>query len=364
MKTYDFDVSEMCCLIDITLADGTVHRVTNTSQDIDIPGGNTYSAHAGLKVGARTQRIDGTPSSLGFTVQLLSAPGPFRFRDIVRGRYERASIYMRSTSYVTPTASPIFEFDGEVRGGIQYDVNGLASFDVTARLAIPRGDGVMVGTFTLPCGWQYGDPLTCRMPIFPYVFGDDLADVSRNETIAVGDRRRVRFASAGDPTDYANVYLEATAITTGTTAGSAPSFSSTVGATTADGGVTWTTRNARARAAKVVAVDRQVLTLDRLPDPRATDAAYLNPAKIMFASGEYKNLRTFKASQWDPDNLTVETWLPCPWAAVNDWIEIAPACDQTYDRCIYLGNVLNHGGFRFHEGGKLQAQQLGYDPAP
>lgn len=359
MKTYDFDLTTPCLLFDITLVDTTEYHVTNAPHDVVVPGGETYTAHPGLKGGVKTQRIDGTPSSFGFQTQLLSASGPFRFRDIQRGKYERANIYITSTSFVTPTAAPIFEFDGEVRGGVEYDVNGIATFDVTARLAIPRGDGVLVHEFTLPCDWQYGDPLTCRMPIFPYIFGDDLADVTRNQAVTLGERRRVRFGSDGTPEDYLNVYLEAT--TAGTTAGSAPSFSSTVGATTSDGTAVWTTRNAYARYAQIVAVANQVITLDVLPDPRASDANWYSPAKIMCASGEYKN-RVFRASQWVPGSLTLETYLPCPFVAVNDWIEVAPGCDQTYARCVYFSNAVNHGGFPFHEGGKLQAQQLGYDP--
>lgn len=360
MKVYDFDTATACCIYDITLADGTEYHVTDASADVEIPGGDTYSAHPALKSGVKTSRHDGTPSSFGFQAQLLSPSGPFRFQDVDRGKYERARVLMRSTSFVTPTASPVFEFDGEIRGGIQYDPTGvIASFDVTARLAIPRGDGVLVNQFTLPCGWQYGDPLTCRMPVFPYIYGRDLGDVARNETIALGDRRRFRFGSDDTPEDYQNVYLEAT--DDGVTAGSAPVFSSTVGATVVDGGVTWTTRNARARYGQVVAVDGQrTITLDALPDPRASDSQYFHPAKIMFATGEYKN-RVFKGGSWDPDAFTIQTYLPCPFAAVNDWVEIAPACDQTEARCIYLDNIVNHGGFPKHNGGKLQAQQVGYD---
>lgn len=359
MKTYDFDTSTGCLLFDITLASGTIYRVTNASADVTVPGGNTYTAHPGLRGGVKTARHDGTPPSFGFQTQLLSTSGPFRFRDVDRGKYERARIYVTSTSFVTPTASPIFEFDGEVRGGIETGPEGIASFDVLSRFAIPRD--IMVHDFTLPCDWEIGDPLTCRLPIFPYIYGDDLADVTRNQAVTLGERRRFRFGSDGTPEDYLNVYLEAT--TAGTTAGSAPSFSSTVGATTADGTVVWTTRNALARYAQIIAVnpDTHTLTLGALPDPRASDSAWLHPAKIMFASGEYKN-RVFKGAQWVPGTLTIETYMPCPFVAVNDWIEIAPGCDQTEARCIYLGNIVNHGGFPKHQGGKLQAQQVGYDP--
>lgn len=347
-----------CVLFTFTRVDGVIERVTTAQHDITI-GSTTWYRHPGLKAGVRTSRHDGTPSTIGFSAH-LGLSGRLKLRDVDRGKYERAHVLVELTSQRNPVVAE-FQFDGEIRGGIQFDRAGSASFDVTARLAIPRGDGVLVNEFTLPCGWQYGDPLTCRVPVFPYIYGRDLGDVARNETIAVGDRRRVRFGSDDTPEDYLNVYLEATAITTGVTAGSAPSFSSTVGASVVDGGVTWTTRNARARYAQVVAVDGQrTITLDALPDPRASDSNYFHPAKMMFATGEYKN-RVFKGGNWDPDAFTIQTYLPCPFVAVNDWVEIAPACDQTEARCIYLENIVNHGGFPKHQGGKLQAQQVGYD---
>lgn len=360
MRTYSFDfvAGQPVLLFTITRVDGTVERITNASGDITI-NPNTWSAFPGLKAGVRTSRNDGTPPTLGFVAQ-LGASSPLRFRDVDRGKYERARVQIYVTNQKNPVTAD-FEFDGEIRGNISYDPFGMASFDLISRFAIPRE--IFVRTFTLLCPYSFADRLTCGRganapATFPYLYGGDLDDVARLETIAVGNRRRVRFAANNDPSDYANVYLECTAITTGITAGSAPSFSSTVGATTVDGGVTWTTKNAYARYAQVAAADNRSVTLTGLPDPRASDSTWYAPLKIRFYDGEYGG-QCFKGSGWNPDTLTFDTYLPCPFVAVGDWLEIAPDCDHTHATCLgTFANTANHGGFPFQLGGKYQSQQM------
>lgn len=356
MRTYASDLTAACLLLTFTRVDGTVERITTASNDVVIDG-DTWSKFPGLRVGVRTSRNDGTPPTVGFSAQLGSA-SPLKFRDVDRGKYERARVQIHVANQTGATTKD-FEFDGEIRGGVAYDMHGMAAFDLISRFSIPRD--IFVPTYTLLCRHSFADRRTCGAgpdapATFPYVLGGDLADVSRNETIAVSDRRRFRFASGGIPSDYANVYLEAT--TAGATAGSAPSFSSTVGATTVDGGVTWTTRDALARSARIIAADNRTITLDALPDPRASDSTWYRPCKILFSSGEYAG-QCFKGSNWNPGNLTVQTYLACPFAAVDDWVEIAPDCDKTHATCLNkYSNTENHGGFPFQLGAKYQSQQM------
>lgn len=357
-RAYSFDLAtgQPCLLFTITRVDGTVERVTTASNDVTISA-DTWTQFPGLRAGVRTSRNDGTPPTLGFQAQ-LGASSPLKFRDVDRGKYERARVQI----YVTNQASPVtadFEFDGEIRGRVSYDPFGMASFDLISRFAIPRD--IFVPTFTLNCRFSFADRLTCGRganapATFPYIFGGDLADVARNEAIAVGDRRRVRFDTDDTPEDYRNVYLEATV--GGTTAGSAPSFSATVGATVVDGGVTWVTKNALARWAQIAAASEHSITLTALPDPRGSVSTWFNPGKIRFDTGEYAG-QCFKGSGWDPDTFTFKTYLPCPFVAVNDWIEIAPDCNKLHNTCWQtFNNTPNHGGFPFQLGAKMQAQQM------
>jgi hypothetical protein len=216
MRTYSFDIAAgtaPCLLFTVTRPDGTVERFHNGQRLSIAIGSETWTRHPGVKAGIRTARNDGTPPTLGFTAQ-LSSSSPLKFRDVDRGKYERARVQVYVTSQRNPVTAD-FEFDGEIRGNISYDPFGMATFDLISRFAIPRD--IFVPTFTLLCPFAFGDRLNCGRganapATFPYVYGGDLADVARNESIVVGDRRRVRFDTDDTPEDYRNVYLEATVV--------------------------------------------------------------------------------------------------------------------------------------------------------
>lgn len=354
--------SKPCCLFTVSRIDGTVEYVTNASKDITI-GPTTWTKHAGLQPGVRTDRSDGTPPTIGFGAHLGSA-APFRLRDVVRGKYEFARVQIELTSQDNPVTRD-FVFDGLILGESTYTQHGQGFFDLMSIYGFPRD--IFIQKFTLMCRHMFGDWKFCQIPVFspptavPYNQGVFLNEITRSTPYLAGQSRRHHFAANDDPEDFANVYLLAT--TNGTTAASEPAFSSTVGDFTVDGTVTWETKNAWARAAKIVSVSNHTITLDRLPDPRATgNSAWFNPLKFVFRSGEYEN-RAFKGAGWDSDTLTLETYLPCPLAAADDWIEISPDCDKTHSMCVTkFANAINHGGFPFQQGAKAQAMQLGYAP--
>lgn len=362
MRTFLNDIATACLLFTITRVDGSIEYVTTASRDITI-GPTTWTAHPGLKAGARTSRIDGTPPTMGFEVQLGSAV-PLKFSDVVKGVYDGARVQVGLTSWENPQ-EPDFVFDGLILGEIAYDQHGVAAFDLISLFGIERD--IFIEKFTLMCRYQFGDWKTCKVPVFPISafpytsVGDNLLhDVQRNEDIetGAGSFRRFRFGSDGTPEDYQNVNLEVTV--PGTTGASVPAFSATPGAVTVDGTVTFTTRDAYARAARIVSVTNHTVTLDRLPDPRASgNSAWFNPLKFYFASGTYKG-RAFMGSGWDSDALTFQVYLPCPFAAEDDWIEIAPQCSLTKTDCIRFGAIRRFGGFPNQVGAKAQAQQLGY----
>lgn len=356
MMTFSFDLTDgdvvPALLYTITRVDGTIERITPHGSDITISA-VTWTSMGGLQSGILTQRNDGTPPAMGFNVTLTTA-GKLLFRNVVRGKYERATVLIQACDAVNP-ATPDFIASMVMLGQIQYSIQGQAKFDLISEFAVPRD--ILVSVFKLQCDYSFGDPITCRVPTFPYVLGGHLNDVQRGETIATGDLRRFKFATANTPEDYANVYLEATI--GGVTSGSAPTISSTVGATSTDGTVTWTTRNAYVRAVRISATDGQrTLTLDRLVDPRASDSTWLQPLKIKFWDGEYAG-QIFDGSAYDAGTNTIQVYLQCPFAAVNDWAEIAPACDHTYEMCRdKYSNTLNHGGYPLQRGAKAQSQEL------
>ena len=362
MITYANSLEDACLVFTITRVDGSIEYITNASTDITVDA-TTWTAHPGLIAGVKTSRLDGTPPTMGFQGQLQSS-APLKFSDLVNGMYDGARVQIYLVSQSAPT-TPDFVFDGLVMGEVAFDQHGLAAFDLISIFAVPRE--IMIEKFTLKCRWQFGEWRNCRMrgvfphDTFPYnhfhIGGDP--PPRNTETYADG-YARYRFGSAGTPEDFMNVFLYATE-QTAVTASVEPAFSSVVGDLTVDGEQIWETRNSYLRAARIASVDKHVVTLDRLPDPRAaSDSTWFQPLKFVFRSGEY-NGRAFKGNNWDTGTLSFETYLPCRLAAVNDWIEITPDCDKTYGMCSQkFNNARNFGGFPFQIGAKAQAQQLGY----
>lgn len=351
MRTYSFDLASgrPCLLLTITKADGAVIRVTSDAVSTVI-GATTWSTVKGLKVGDLTERADGTPPSISFEV-VMENGGSFDPDEIDDGKFEGATVEIDLTNGKNPTVRD-FWFAGYMVGNTDYDVGMKVAFECISKFGVPRD--ILVRQYQLLCDADFGDPLRCKMPVLP-------ADVDRSEAIALGEFRRVRFTSDDDPEDYDNKYLECT--TAGTTAGTAPTFNSTLDGTTADGTVVWTTRNAWTRACRIAAAsDTHNLILDRDPDPRATsDNTWFNPGTITFRSG-WNTGRRFKILMWNGSARRITTPLPLGISvAVNDWAEIAPDCDHTLTMCdTKYGNSKNHRGFPNQAGAKAQAMQLGF----
>jgi len=367
MLTFANNLENPCLLYTITRVDGDIEYITSASTDITIDA-TTWTAHPGLMAGVKTSRLDGTPPTMGFQVQLQSST-PMKFSDLVNGQYDGARVQIYLASQSAPT-TPDLVFDGLVMGEVGYTQHGIASFDLISLFGPPRG--VLIEKFSLMCRYDFGSYFSpggaCRVPVFPLDtfpynnigLGSEINGVLRNTVVMSASWFRYRFGSDGTPEDFDNVILMAT-VQLGVTGAVEPAFSSTPGALTTDGTQIWETQDAYARAARIASVDKHTVTLDRLPDPRAaSDSTWFQPMKFAFRTGEYTG-RAFKGNNWDTGTLSFETYLPCPLAAVGDWIEITPDCTKTHAMCSgKYGNAHNHGGFPFQIGAKAQAQQLGY----
>lgn len=355
MRSFSFDLAEgrPCLLLTITKADGEVVRVTTDTVATNFGSPDlTWETSPGIKVGDLTERNDGTPPSISFEA-IMEDGGAFDPAEVDGGKFEGAEIEIDLTSGKPPTARD-FWFIGKMIGNVDYDLGMRVSFECISKFGIPAD--ILVRQYQLLCDADFGDPLRCKIPVLP-------DDVARLETIAVGETRRVRFAPYSNPEDYANVYLEATAITTGTTAASEPAFSSAVGAVVVDGGVTWTTRNAWTRAVRIAsATDTHNLVMDRDPDPRGTaENTWFNPGTIIFRSG-WNSGRRYKIGKWVGSTRTITSYLPMgTLVAVNDWAELSPDCDHTLAMCVAkYSNPANHRGFPNQAGAKAQAATLGF----
>lgn len=346
MRTFSFDLlaGAPTFLVTITRIDDVVIRVTSWVKDIRI-GANLWQAFPGLTIGQLTERIDGTAPSMGIMGPWRSG-GPFDPFEVDAGSFENARIDVGLTNGLNPIAEDYW-FTGVVQGAINYDMDGNVTLECLSRFSLPRE--IFVRTYQILCDADFGDN-RCKMTTWA-------DDVERDETIAIGDTRRVRFTDLGNPSDYDNKYLEATV--GGVTASAAPTFNSTIDGTTTDGTVTWTTRNSLVRYAQIDTVpDPHNATFDALPDPRASEASWYKPGRMVVRSGPFKN-RAVKIGAWSPGSFGITSYTPFGlFVIAGDWVEIAPDCNQTITMCkTKYDNVLNFRGFPYQTGARSQMIQ-------
>lgn len=331
MRTYPFSLenARLAWLLTVTRVDGTVIRVTGYSGDVTIDS-VTWEPEPGITIGDYTENNWGDLPNLTFKVAMRDG-GPFEKADINNRLYERSEAVLSICDARTQTAKKD-EIYGVLKGKVSFDLDGNADFEFLNKFALVRD--VFVKKNTIEDNVYFGDPRWNKIPTFPTVdeTSDDLADVGRNEAIFNGERRRFRYASAGNPSDYHNVYWEADGTgTTGDTAPVAPS--DTPGASVTDGGVTWVVRNAYARSFQVASIIDETHITITVTEPRATDEDWFNPGQIVMRSGYLKNHGSL-VDAWDGVS---QIGLEKPIGnllEVGDWGEIAPDYDQTLDMAV------------------------------
>jgi hypothetical protein len=323
--------------ITITRRDGTVYRATDAQVPFTISS-LTYSPLGGLVVGAIKHTLGGEAASTQIDV-VHSDGGTFDTADIFHGRFDSALVTVGIFDRASATSVGTL-FTGKMQP-VSFSTDGRASFDVMG-IATEH-----VGIFTQKCQpmcrADFGSTL-CRVPILPV--GDwFLEETPRSTAVSQGLYARHQFATNGTPDDYANRYLEVT--TAGTTAGSPPSFSSTVGNTTNDGTAVWTTREAWARYARVGSIiDQHTITLTANPDATRAVDGWFDQGVLVMRSGASDGW-AYEVGAWIQSTNRVTTYLPIgELVAVNDWLEIYPGCNFTLATggCPKFSNELNFQG--------------------
>ncbi len=348
MRTYSFDIptaQAIARLFTITRRDGVVKRITSWPNAIYISGA-MWSPDPGLKEFDTSERNDGTPASSQIQFG-VSSSGLITPADLEDRQYEGATVLVQVCDPFNPT-TPDFHQYFRV-GAISKPYYGTATFDLQNPHGIPRAN--LVPKFIVGCRFPFGG-IMCDMPIMRPDVARNTAYIARSLPLR-GDA--ARFNNGTTPTGYGNRYFECT--TSGTTAGSAPTFNYTVSSTTTDGTVVWTCRNAWERAFVVDTVrDRHNLILTAHVDSRDADG-WFGPGKIMFVTGRDKN-RPFKVAAWRQSDLTLATWVPSGLrAAAGDVGFIWPDCNKTPDNCLNkFDNRRRYGGFDKYDGAATATQ--------
>lgn len=344
MRTYSFNIptaQAIARLFTITRRDGVVKRMTSWPNAIYISGA-MWSPDPGLKEYDYAEKNDGTPASsqLQFGVSSDSLITP---ADLEDRQYEGATVLVQVCDPFNPI-TPDFHQYFRV-GAISRPLYGVATFDLQNPHGLPGQN--LVPKFTVGCRFPFGG-IMCGMPIMR-------PDVARLTAYALGDSVRFNY-DAVTPTGYRNRYWEVT--TAGTTGASAPSSpSSTVSATVTDGSVTFTVRNAWARAFVIdTVIDRHNMTLTASVDTRDADG-WFDPGKIMFVTGKMKNLAP-RVAAWRQSDLRLSTWEPIGLRVVSgDTGFIWPDCNKTPQDCLVkFDNRRRYGGFDKYDGAASATQ--------
>jgi hypothetical protein len=360
MRTYSFPLAgaRLAYLLVITRVDETIIRLTGYSKRLTIDG-DTFDPDPGFEIGDYTETNNGEVPNLTFKVAMRDG-GLFTKEDINNRLFENSEAILYITDARTPTLDDEIA-RGILKGEVRFDPQGNASFEFLNKFELQRD--IISRKYTIEDNVDFGDRRN-KIPTFPTVdeTSDDLADVERSTAYALGERRRFRYAGAGNPSDYHNVYWEVT--TAGTTGGSAPgSPSDTPSATVTDGSVVWTVRNAYARAFQVASIiDESHITIT-VTEPRASGVTtWFERGFIWMRSGYMKGQQS-DLDAWDG---TSQISLVVPMAglfAIGDWGEISPGYDQTLDMAVDMygaaidaqadGGNLNYRGFPHITGTKF-----------
>lgn len=323
----------------VTIVRGlTTLRWTTYSDDITI-GDDTWPATPGANVTSLTFSSDGTPSNADVTIQTetdgLVEPG-----DGVRGILDGWPISIKFFDPADPVGTATEIVPGAIVGSVAEDTNGIAIIEASGQLV--KAGGYVTEHYALTGREDLGDD-RCKVPILP-------SDIGRDQTFQLPTTLPLSLVddaygrvSTGSPANYGNVYFECTSAGT-TDPITAPTYDQTVGNSTIDGTATFIARNAWTRSATGTATGTFVVTLDALPDPRATDATWYVLGALYIRSGNLDGYPKIPIRAWDPDTLEVTLFLPVTITDIpaGTQLEIAVGCDLTRAMCFSrFNNIVN-----------------------
>lgn len=329
-RTAPFDVTARTLspayLVTITRNDGTAVRFTPHDRPITV-GATTWARLRGSAVGEIVSTVDGSDSCE---------------IEIILGALFPAGDFPHQLDFAPCLIECVDFFDSSVKSfwfsGFVADMTG--PFDaqrVTLEIVgkLHRGKRIITRHFLPTCPLSLGDE-SCTLPILP-------DDVARSTAYALGDFVRVRTLSNGNPGDYENRIYEVT--TAGTTAGSAPTYDTTVGNPTTDGSAVLTARQSWMRAVTVSSLDANGVSFI-VSDPG--DARAVNDWFTLgrFAvNGDYSI--GYEMADWDAATRQVTSiMLLGDLLEVGDWVDLIPGDDKRAETCaLKFGNIVNFGGF-------------------
>lgn len=318
----------------ITRTDGAILRFTDHDHSIDF-GGFTYTPMGGVSPAAY-EADSGLETRNTELVGLITSDA-ISSDDLRAGFYDDAEVVMYRVDWRYPwlgaykTRRMFIEEIQYSRKGFQGQVVGISS-----RLRVQVGSLV-----EQTCDAIVGDD-RCRVRLNPPTWQATTAYTLRPG----GNAHR---GSVVKPTTFNNRHFVCT--TAGTSGGSEPSWNTTIGGTTNDGTVVWTTIAALTAPGRTVA---SVNTQNRRKifdtDVVAADD-FFNQGVVTWLTGDNAGFESeVQRHQENDGKLTLFEKTPFDIVA-GDTFDITVGCDRVGDTCINkFDNLSNFRGFRFSPG--------------
>lgn len=310
------EVTTLCTCCTVTRRDGTVFYFTDHDADLMIDG-HTYVAALGYDRSALA--ADAALAVSNFTFAGIFDASTITVADVRAGLWDYAEIqpFIAVWSDISlgknllpkgwlgeVTAHPSGTFTAETRG-------------LGQRLQTKIGE-----VYSALCRADLGDT-RCTVPIAP-------TEIARSTLYAAGDILRVPVAAFSDSRKWGDRIYECTAA--GTTAGTQPTYTTTAGNSTTDGGATFLCRQAWTRAAVVAtAIDAATFNIT-VTEARAVDA-WFNGGLLTWESGANAG-RAMEIKGWVQSTGWVELYLPMDaLIAAGDRCRVVPGCNKDTVAC-------------------------------
>lgn len=331
MRTHlDGVVTTLCTVWSITRTDGEVFYLTDHDADV-VFGGNTYVASSGY-----SRTVIATDSSM--SVDNVDITGIFNSAEIVEdelqgGLFDYAEVHVSIVNWADPDGT------GEIkmrRGWLgEIVVTRQGTYRTELRGLMQALAQRVIETYQPECRADLGDT-RCGIAIYPAVLG-------RNQAVLVGEAYRVATTAGVGQEQYENRVYRVTVA--GTTAGSQPSYDTTIGNPTTDGTATLVAEDAFMRDAVVATVtDRRIFTIT-VTEARAVDD-WFNGGGLVFETGDNASGKALEIKDWTQSSSTVELFLAAPFEIqVGDKLRLYAGCDKRLATCkARFANVLNFRG--------------------
>lgn len=309
--------------IKVTLTNGTIYGFTSHSEDI-VLSGVTYKSAMGITASALSSGEDMAPGNmeaLGF----FSATGVL-WADVKAGRFNSATHDTYLVNYADLSMPPLEMTSGPL--GVITSRGNQYNFELKDWLELLRKN---IGYATSPyCRVKRLGNSICGVRVDPPVW---LASTAYTLT-KIGDQMQ---GSVVKPNAYNERIYKCT--TAGTSGGTEPTWNTTIGGTTSDGSVTWTTYEAITKQGTVTGL---VVGSGFLDTVRTEASGFYKYGTVLWTTGLNAGFESeVKASNANQ----VDFYLPTPFAvALGDEYHIVRGCDRSEPACKIFENFWNFDG--------------------